>query len=120
MYAVAGVTGHTGRAAAEALLRQGATVRAIVRDQANGAERQARGADVAIAALADPAALTKALTGVRAAYLLVPPPYSKPDPLDAQRQLASSIADAIVASGIAHVVLLSSIGAQHAKGVGPI
>ena len=120
MYAVAGVTGHTGRAAAEALLRQGATVRAIVRDEAKGAEWKSRGADVAIAAFDDTAALTRALSGVRAAYLLVPPPYQRPDPLDAQRQLASTIADAIVASGVAHVVVLSSIGAQHAQGVGPI
>ncbi|HET9371485.1 MAG TPA: NmrA family NAD(P)-binding protein [Vicinamibacterales bacterium] len=120
MYAVAGVTGHTGRAAAEALLRQGATVRAIVRDQAKGAEWRSRGAEVVVAALDDAAALTRALTGVRAAYLLVPPPYSQPDPLDAQRRLADAIAEAIVASAIPHVVLLSSIGAQHAAGVGPI
>ena len=120
MYAVAGVTGHTGRAAAEALLRQGATIRAIVRDEARGAEWKSRGADVAIAAFDDAAALTRALTGVRAAYLLVPPPYARPDPLDEQRRLADTIAEAIVASGIPHVVLLSSIGAQHAAGVGPI
>lgn len=120
MYAVAGVTGHTGRAAAEALLRQGAAVRAIVRDAARGAEWKSRGADVAVASLDDAEALARALTGARAAYLLVPPPYMHPDPLGVQQRTAAAIAAAITASGVPHTVLLSSIGAQHDTGVGPI
>ena len=120
MIAVAGVSGHTGRAAANALLDQGAAVRVIVRDEKKGAEWKARGADVAVASLNDPAGLTRALTGARAAYLLIPPAYTAPDLLATQTVTREAIVRAIADSGVGHVVFLSSIGAQHASGTGPV
>lgn len=120
MFAVAGVTGHTGRAVADALLRDGEKVRVIVRDAAKGAEWKARGADVAVASLDDAAALTKALNGTRGAYLLVPPVYGAQDVLATLGKTAEAIATAVANSDVPHVVLLSSIGAQHARGTGPI
>ena len=49
MYAVAGVTGHTGKAVAETLQAKGQPVRVIVRDEAKGASWKARGAEIAVA-----------------------------------------------------------------------
>jgi uncharacterized protein YbjT (DUF2867 family) len=120
MIAVAGVTGHTGQAAAEALFQLGRPIRVVVRDVSKGEPWKARGAEVAIASLDDADALTGALTGVDAAYLLVPPAYASPDPLAAQRVVVDALAKAVGRSELRHVVLLSSIGAQHATGVGPI
>jgi uncharacterized protein YbjT (DUF2867 family) len=120
MYAITGVSGHTGRVAAETLLAQGKQVRVVVRDAKKGEPWQARGAEVAVADLADTAALTRAFTGVEGAYVLLPPSLTLTDPLAVNIELGASIAAAVKASGLPHIVLLSSIGAQHADGNGPI
>ena len=73
MFVIAGVTGNTGAVVADTLLPAKAPVRVIVRDAAKGAAWQAKGAEVAIADLADVPALTAALRGAQGAYLLVPP-----------------------------------------------
>jgi len=119
-YAIAGVSGHTGKVAAESLLAHKAKVRVIVRDANKGSEWQAKGAEVAVADLGDTAALTKALHGVDGAYLLVPPNMVAEDPALAQRNVAKHLAAAVKAAGVDHIVYLSSIGAQHASGTGPI
>lgn len=122
MYAIAGVTGHTGSVAAETLLAQGKPVRVIVRDSAKGAPWARKGAEVAVASLDDVAALTTALTGVAGAFVLLPPQaaITSPTPLDSNRKLAAAIAAAVRAARLPHVVLLSSVGAQHESGTGPI
>ena len=120
MFVIAGASGHTGGAAVEALLAQGRKVRVVVRDEAKGAAWRSRGAEVAVADLADAAALSAALAGAQAAYVLVPPQYGAADLIAAQRPIADALGAAVSRSGIPHVVLLSSIGAQLAEGNGPI
>ena len=63
MIAVAGATGHTGKAVADALLQLDRPVRVIVRDAAKGESWKARGAEVAVASLGDADALARALRG---------------------------------------------------------
>jgi uncharacterized protein YbjT (DUF2867 family) len=120
MIAVAGATGHTGKAVADALLQLGRPVRVIVRDPVKGETWKARGAEVAVASLGDADALSRALSGADSAYLLIPPAYGAPDALAAQRVVVNAVAEAVGRSQLRHVVLLSSIGSQHATGVGPI
>jgi uncharacterized protein YbjT (DUF2867 family) len=120
MIAVAGVSGHTGSAAAGRLLDRGRPTRVIVRDAAKGDPWKARGAEIAVASLGDADALAAALKGVGAAYLLIPPAYDAPDLLAAQRVVVDAIARAVQQSRVGHVVLLSSVGAHHAEGTGPI
>lgn len=120
MFVIAGVTGNTGGVVAETLLSQGAKVRAVVRDAQKGESWKKRGAEVAVAELEDAAALAKAFAGAKGAYVLLPPRMGSNDVNAEQRRTADAIAAAVVQSGIGHVVLLSSIGAQHAKGTGPI
>jgi uncharacterized protein YbjT (DUF2867 family) len=120
MKAIAGVTGNTGSVVADTLLAQGHPIRVIVRDAARGEPWRARGAEVAIADLEDPAALTRALRGVDGAYLLTPPRYGSPDPVGENRALIATLAGAVRDAKVPHVVLLSSIGAQHPDGNGPI
>lgn len=120
MFVVTGVTGHTGKVVAETLLAQGEQVRVVVRDAKQGEPWKARGADVAVASLNDAAAVTQALTGARGAYLLIPPRYDAPDMLVAQRPVVEALTQAVRASSVPHVVLLSSLGAEHSDGTGPI
>jgi uncharacterized protein YbjT (DUF2867 family) len=120
MYVIAGVSGNTGHVVADTLLAQGKKVRVIVRDAAKGEPWKARGAEVAVAALEDTAALTRALTGADGAYLLVPPRLSSTAPLEENDAVIASLAAAVKAAKVPHVVVLSSIGAQHAAGTGPV
>ncbi len=120
LYAVAGATGHVGSVVADTLLQTGHRVRAIVRSADKGAALGARGAEVAVADLADAEALTRALSGVEGAFLLVPPQYHRADMLSAQRDVVDALVAAVRKSGVRRVVLLSSAGAQHTSGTGPI
>ncbi|MBX9657353.1 MAG: NAD(P)H-binding protein [Nitrospiraceae bacterium] len=120
MFVVLGATGHTGSAVVETLLARKQPVRVVVRSTDKGAAWKAKGADVAVASLEDASAMTKALTGANGVYLLVPPNYGATAWLSEQRQRMDQAAQAVKASGIPHVVFLSSIGGHLAAGTGPI
>lgn len=121
MYVISGVTGHTGSAAAEALLSQGKKVRVLVRDEAKGAPWRARGAEPFVANYEDSAALSAAFRDAEGVYVLVPPGgWSNPDEADVRARVRTAILTAVGAARPKHVVALSSIGAQHAEGTGPI
>jgi uncharacterized protein YbjT (DUF2867 family) len=120
MYVVAGVTGKTGRAAAETLLGHGQKLRVIVREAKQGEPWKARGAEVAVASLGDAAQLTQALTGAQGGYLLVAPSMQAEDLLAAQRTLVEAMSQAVRKSGLPHLVFLSSVGAELADGTGPV
>ena len=78
-YVVAGVSGNTGRVAAQVLLDAGERVRVVVRDAAKGEAWRAKGAEVAVADLGDASALAAALSGAKGAYLLLPPNMASGD-----------------------------------------
>lgn len=120
MYAVSGVSGHTGSVAAEELIRRGKKVRVIVRSAEKGEAWKAKGAEVAVAELEDAEALGRALAGCEGAYLLLPTDINSTDPIGRAQRLGDTFVRATQANGIPHVVFLSSIGAQHASGTGPI
>ena len=120
MFVVLGATGHTGSVVAETLLARKQAVRVVVRAADKGAAWKAKGADVAVASLEDVPAMTKALTGATGLYLLVPPNYGAAAWLKEQRQRMDQAAEAVKASGVSHVVFLSSVGGQLAGGTGPI
>jgi uncharacterized protein YbjT (DUF2867 family) len=119
-FVIAGVSGHTGRVVAESLLAQKRAVKVVVRDAAKGEPWKSKGADVAVADIADASALAKALQGAEGAYLLIPPTFAAPSFRAYQDRLSSAIAEAARASRVPHVVFLSSIGAELASGTGPI
>jgi uncharacterized protein YbjT (DUF2867 family) len=118
MYAITGVTGHVGGAVARDLLAAGASVRAVVRDQEKGRAWAELGAEIAVADFADRTALAAAFAGCRGAFVMLP---TIPTATDADhRALADSIAAAVAGSGVSHVAMLSSIGADLPEGTGPI
>ena len=120
MFVVAGVTGNTGSVVAQTLLDRKQPVRVIVRTADKGAAWKAKGAEVALASLDDVQALTKACEGATGAYLLVPPNYTATSYLDDRKKVSEALAKAVKASGLSHVVFLSSIGAHLPEGTGPI
>ena len=120
MYVVAGVTGHTGKAAAETLLGHQQRVRVFVRDAQKGEPWKARGAEVAVGSLTDAWSLGQALAGAQGAYLLIPSPLVTEDLPAAQHAMVEAISLAVRRSNLQHLVLLSSVGAELAEGTGPV
>ncbi len=120
MYVIAGASGHSGRVAAEELLSRGQKVRVLGRTLDRLLPLVGKGAEGFEVDLGEPSKLEKALTGAKAAYLLIPPDFAVPDFLQYQRKTADSLAKAVSSSGIRYVVFLSSLGAQHAEGTGPV
>lgn len=120
MYAITGATGNTGKWIAEALLAKGERVRVVGRSAERLQLLIDRGAEPFVASLDDVGAMTRALMGAKAIYLMIPPSYAEPDFRGYQNRVGQALAEALSAAGISHVVNLSSVGAHLANGVGPI
>jgi len=120
MYVVSAATGNTGHVVTEYLLSRGRQVRAVSRSLEKLQPLTAQGAEPFRADIADPRSLTQALKGAEAAYLVMPPDFTVPDSPGFQRLVADSFARAVADSGVKNVVFLSSMGAQHEAGAGPI
>lgn len=120
MIAIMGATGKTGGGAARLLLEAGEKVRVMGRSAERLGSMKAAGAEVAAGDAADAAYLAKSFKGADAAYVLLPPNVTAPDYRAVQRATGEVITRAVRESGVPHVVLLSSIGAEQAEGTGPI
>jgi len=117
-YVVFGVTGRTGAAAADALLRAGLPVRVVVRDPAKGRVWAERGAEVALADLTDLASMTRALTRVQGAYVVSPQHYHREDLFELADLIAGTTVRAAAAANVPKLVALSSVGADRENGTG--
>jgi uncharacterized protein YbjT (DUF2867 family) len=117
-YVIFGVTGRTGAAAADALLRSGHPVRVVVRDPVKGRAWAERGAEVVVADLTDLASITKALSRVQGAYVVSPQQYNREDLFEWAELIADTTARAAVAADVPRLVALSSVGADRDGGTG--
>ena len=77
MYVILGASGNTGSIIANSLLSKGKKVRVVGRDAGRLQRFVDKGAEAFTADMSDAAALTKAFSGARAAYLLLPPAKSR-------------------------------------------
>src|ERR1700688_3612126 len=116
MYVILGASGNTGSIVANFLLSKGQKVRVIGRDPGRLQRFVDKGAEAFTADMSDAAALAKAFTGARAAYLLLPPAKSPEE----QERDSEAVAKAVGESSLRYAVHLSSYGAQVAKGAGPV
>ena len=116
MYVILGASGNTGSIIANALLSAGKKVRVMGRDSGRLQRFVDKGAEAFTAEMSDSAALSKAFSGGRAAYLLLPPAKSPEE----QERDSDGIAKALRESGLRYAVHLSSYGAQVAEGAGPV
>src|SRR5258706_4526023 len=120
MYVLLGATGNTGSVIANSLLLKGERVRVVGRDASRLERFVRKGAEAFTANVNDAGALTKALAGARAAYLLLPPNMTSPDYRADQERESDAISKAVKDSGVRYAVHLSSYGAQVPEGTGPI
>jgi uncharacterized protein YbjT (DUF2867 family) len=120
MYIVTGATGNTGSVVAEKLLARGEKVRAVGRNAKRLEPLTRKGAEAFVADLTDAAALSKAFSGAKAVYAMIPPDMSSPDYRAYQDRVSDALATAITKSGVRHAVVLSSFGADKADKTGPV
>lgn len=120
MFVILGAMGNTGSVAAKALLAAGKRVRAVVRDESKAAGLKALGAEPFVADMTDQAALERAVSGAQGVYFLSPPDLAAKDFIRERRALTEMQVATLARAKVPHVVLLSSIGAQHPDGTGPI
>jgi uncharacterized protein YbjT (DUF2867 family) len=116
MYVILGASGNTGSIIANSLLSAGKKVRVVGRDSGRLQRFVDKGAQAFTATVSDAAAITKAFSGGRAAYLMLPPAKSREE----QERDSDAIAKAVRKSGLRYAVHLSSYGAQLAEGAGPV
>ena len=120
MYVILGATGNIGTEIVHRLLAKGEKVRAVGRNPEKLRALADKGAETFSADLHDAGALTKALAGARAAFLMMPPNLSSPDYWEEQERFGEAIAVAAEKSKLQYAVVLSSIGGQVPSGTGPI
>jgi uncharacterized protein YbjT (DUF2867 family) len=116
MYVILGASGNTGSIVGNSLLLKGKNVRVIGRDAGRLRRFVRKGAEASMGDVSDAAALTKAFSGARAAYLMLPPITSRED----QERQSDAIAKAVRESGLRFAVHLSSYGAHVPEGTGPV
>ncbi|MBZ5640745.1 MAG: NmrA family NAD(P)-binding protein [Acidobacteriia bacterium] len=117
---VTGATGHVGGEIARRLLARKERVRAVGRDPGRLKPLADLGAETAVGSLEDAAFLGRALEGAGAAFAMIPPSLGAADVRAQQRRVVAALGSALAASGVTHVVSLSSIGADLPAGTGPI
>jgi uncharacterized protein YbjT (DUF2867 family) len=120
MYVITGATGNTGSVVAKTLLAKGQSVRAIGRHADRLKELAERGAEPFVCDLTDRDALTKAFTGARAVYAMIPPNMASAGYRADQDRTTDSIAGAIEKAGVKFAVCLSSFGADKPDKTGPV
>src|SRR6202522_3385949 len=96
MYVILGASGNTGSIVANFLLSKGQKVRVVGRDPGRLQRFVDRGAEAFTADMSDAAALAKAFSGGRAAYLMLPPAKSREE----QERDSDGIAKAVKQSGL--------------------
>src|SRR5271168_4874778 len=116
MYVILGASGNTGSIIADSLISKGKKARVVGRDSGRLQRFVDKGAEALTANVSDAAELTKAFSGARAAYLMLPPAKSRED----QERDSDAIAKAVKVSGLRYAVHLSSYGAQVPEGTGPV
>ena len=120
-YVVAGATGHVGSVVAQSLLDSGRKVRVIVRDTHKAERWKKRGAHVGQVDLSNVHDLLNGLRGTEGAFLILPPfPPNTTGVRGKAKKMIDAMVHAISGTDVKHVVFLSSVGAQHAEGTGPV
>jgi len=120
MYAVTGATGNTGHVVCEHLLAAGQQVRAIGRSADRLESLVKKGAEAFVGDVNDAEAMTRAFTGARGVYAMLPPDFTAKTVREAQERAINSIVTALGRTGVSHAVCLSSVGADKPERVGPV
>jgi len=104
MIFLTGATGKIGGETAKQLVAKGASLRALVRDEAKAADLRSAGVELVVGDIADADAVKRGMDGAEQAFLLLP---------NSEQQEANEnkFTDIAVASGVKHLVKMSSMEA---------
>lgn len=119
-YIITGSLGNISKPITQKLVAAGHQVTVISSKADKVAEIEALGAKAAIGSVEDLAFLTKTFSGANAIYAMVPPKWDAANWKKSIAQIGQNYADAIKASGVNKVVMLSSVGAHLPEGCGPV
>jgi uncharacterized protein YbjT (DUF2867 family) len=117
---VTGASGRVGRRVSELLLSAGKTVRVVARNAESLKALRQKGAEIRSGSFQDRKFLGDAFRDARALFLLTPLDITLPDLNAEQKKNVEAIAAAVRESGVRHVVLLSSWGAEVSEGIGGV
>jgi uncharacterized protein YbjT (DUF2867 family) len=120
MYAIMGITGQVGSAAAKYLLERGQRVRGIVRNKSRASAWAARGAEIVVADWSDAKALAAAFTGTEGVFVMLPANFAPDADFAEPRALIDTLTAALRKAQPPKIVALSSIGAQLERDLGLI
>jgi uncharacterized protein YbjT (DUF2867 family) len=120
MIAVMGASGNVGSKVTNRLLEENQRVRAFGRSAERLEQFAGRGAEVVVGDALDLDALQMLFKGAVAALVVLPDNVSDAQYALNRSKMSRAITDALRAQHVGHVVLASSIGADHDRGVGPI
>jgi uncharacterized protein YbjT (DUF2867 family) len=112
--------GNIGRVVVERLLEAKHNVVVISRHPEKVAAAIANGATLVRGSIAEDAVVERALEGADALFWLTPIAFEPVDYMAWARDIAQRAASAARRRGVPRAVVISSIGAQHDAGVGPI
>jgi uncharacterized protein YbjT (DUF2867 family) len=120
MYVVTGATGNTGSVVAKKLLAQGKKVRVVGRSAERLSSLVSLRAEPFVGDIRNKEAVQRAFNGAQAIYVMIPPDLANPDFPAYQDQVIEAVASALEQGAPAHVVSLSSFGADKPDKTGPI
>ena len=113
-------TGNIGSVVADRLLDVGADVVAVHRNPEKIEDLAARGAQIHQGSLDDAVSLGSALLGADALLWVTPHDLKAENVRASQNAFGEVVSAAVQAAGTPRVVNISSIGAQHDEGTGPV
>ena len=117
---IVGATGNIGKKIVELLLDNDVKVRAVARNISKLRMLEATGTEIYAGDIKNTSFIEKVFKGSDSIFAMLPPCYQLSDFQNEFRQMAESLTNAIRRSGISHVVLLSSVGADLPSGNGQI
>ena len=113
-------TGHIGHRLTEILLERGADLVLLARNPEKVRDFAQKGATVRQGTLDDQKFVVEATKGTDALFWLTPADYQSQDLRAFQNRLGKAAGLAVRENKIPRVVNLSSVGAQHGSGTGPV
>lgn len=119
-YVITGSLGHIGKPLTSRLVSDGHSVTVVSHDPAKKEAIETLGAAAAIGTVENTGFLTDVFQGADAVFTLVPPDYNGDEWKGHIEAVGNHYVEAIKASGVKHVVNLSSIGVHMINGCGPV
>lgn len=119
-YIITGSIGNISKPIITGLVNAGKNVTVITSTADRVKDIENLGAKALVGSVSDKAFVKKAFAGADVVYTMIPPIWQTSNWRASQNEIGDAYIDAIKSNGIGYVVNLSSLGAHHKDGVGPV